>query len=987
MMTDTDVINEISSITGVKYSKEQEDILRHRGGMCILACAGSGKALANGTKVLTPSGYISIEQLKVGDKVYGVNGKAQTVQGVYPQGKKELYNMIFEGGVVIPCSKDHLWTFRVKKTNGEWVTDTSENILNNYGDKLRDGAITIPIIKPIEFEATNGLDIRGTLAVELFSARSSGLKHEFKYASIEDRRSILWEAANLCNSGYTDKWEIQAASKAIADDIRFIAETLGYITHISLGVSEKFFGLAYNVVVDIKQGREDRVIVGIEDTSEECDMTCIKVSNEDGLFVTEHCIVTHNTTVLTHLLAKRIKTGEIPDVSKLLCTTYSKAGSLEMEDRLKVLLKKLNISSKVQVKTMHASYFMVLKHFGIISNNVCTNGQRSLFINQAIKESGVQLEDEDSQLIDSLLSFQVNNLLDDAGLVKSYVYTLEDVPLEKYGEIRMRYNQKKQQAGLIDFDDMQMYMYMLLVHQKRPEVIQFCRNMWEYFFIDEFQDISKIQFEILRQLVTSPDKLICIGDDDQAIYQWRGASPEIILNICGYYDIQKFVLSTNYRCGGEIVKQAAIGIKNNEKRAEKDMIPFNKGGRIKVCDTGSDNLYNMSKYAYKYIMQLVNERHVSPDNIAILSRNNQHLAIVNNMLFKSGVFSESSPEMRLTSMTMYKDLKSIMEIANNTYNHNIVAKNFWKLCSYLGVKGSTIFSSFMDATGCCIKDAIGYILSNYAYRGEDINWSGSIRIPEKISDKLQYRYQSVKRETEENLILLYQAFEEENEEIRMSIFMELYLAATEFMHKSGDKSRTANGLVAYIRELIKQDGLEDTQVFLSATEQYESGKATVPDAKITMSTMHGAKGREWKYVILFANDNVTFPSFEGINKMIKDRVEQKDISGSIDENRRLSYVGWTRAKEELVVLTDKADISVYTLEALGLLEKEEYKFNSHIINMALEGGIPVKYLDKAEKEIFSEESPYYMKLDTDTERPSFIIEGDPDEDEDYPEDF
>lgn len=981
MLTDTEVINEISSITGVKYSQEQEDILRHRGGMCILACAGSGKALANGTKVLTPTGYIPIEALQVGDKVYGVNGKIQTVLGVYPQGKKEVYLMKFEHGIEIPCSKDHLWTFRVED---DWKTATVSDILDKYSKEVENRSLEIPRIKPIEFGTDSKLDIRKVLSLELFNSKSNGLPDEFKYTSIDDRLSILMESANEIKLG---KLRTKVASNALADDIQFIAETLGYEVSRTLGVSDKFFGLAYCIEIDISDTNKPRVIVGIEKTSKESDMTCIKVSNEDGLFVTEHCVVTHNTTILTHLLAKRIKTGEIPDVSKLLCTTYSKAGSMEMEERLTALLKKLNISSKVQVKTMHASYFMILKHFGIVGNNVCTNGQRSLFINQAIKESGVQLEDEDSQLVDSLLSFQVNNLLDDAGLVKSYVYTLDDVPLEKYSEIRTRYNQKKQEAGVIDFDDMQMYMYMLLVYQKRPEILQFCRNMWEYFFIDEFQDISKIQFEILRQLVTSADKLMCIGDDDQAIYQWRGASPEIILNICGYYDIKKFVLSTNYRCGGEIVKQAAIGIKNNEKRAEKEMVPFNNGGKIKICDTGSSNLYEMSKYAYKYIMQLINERHISPDNIAILSRNNQHLALINNMLFKSGIFSEASPEMRLTSMTMYKDIKNIIEIAGNTYNHNIIAKNFWKLCNYLGVKGSTIFSSFMDATGCSIKDAVGYILSNYAGRAREIDWRGSIRIPEKVSDRLEYRYQSIKMETEESLVLVYHALNEADEVKRISIFLELYLAATEFMHKSGDKSRTVNGLVDYIRELIKQDGLEDAQAFLYATEQYESGKARVPDAKITMSTMHGAKGREWKYVVLFANDNVTFPSFEGINKMVMDRVEEKDISGSIDENRRLSYVGWTRAKEELVILTDKRNMSVYTLEALGLLGKNGYQYNSHIINMALQGGIPVEYIQKAEMEVFSEDSPYYMKLDIGTERPSFIIDGDPDEDDYDSEDF
>ena len=88
------------------------------------------------------------------------------------------------------------------------------------------------------------------------------------------------------------------------------------------------------------------------------------------------------------------------------------------------------------------------------------------FITAACKEAEVTLGDEDLQLIDSLLSYQVNNLLSDEELVHSYVYTLEDVPLSKYSAIRLGYNKKKEEAGVIDFDDMQLYMYMLLVKRK-----------------------------------------------------------------------------------------------------------------------------------------------------------------------------------------------------------------------------------------------------------------------------------------------------------------------------------------------------------------------------------------------------------------------------------------------------------------------------------------------------------------------------------------
>lgn len=673
------------------------------------------------------------------------------------------------------------------------------------------------------------------------------------------------------------------------------------------------------------------------------------------------CAGSGKTTVLTHLIAKRIASGEISDPTKLLCTTFSKAGANEMEERLSLLLGKLGIKAKVSVKTLHSTYFQVLKKFGVLPN-VCSNAQRVMYINKAIKDSRLMLEDDDIRLVDSLISYQVNNLMDDASLVKSYVYTLDDVSLEKYTEIRQRYIKYKADAGVIDFDDMQLYMYMLIVQQKNPDVIAYCRNQWEYYYIDEFQDVSKIQFAIVRELVTDPNNLVVIGDDDQCIYEWRGADPNIILNICGYYDIQRFILSTNYRCKGKIVERAAVGIKNNQKRSEKDMIPFNDGGSIKICDTGAGNLFDLSRKAYEHITGLVWEG-TDPADIAVLSRNNQHLCILNNMLFKAGIYSECSEDMKFTGMTMYKDLRTIMELSEGTFNHKLVEKILWKLVPYLGIAKSRIFVKFMDEVSCDFKSALHYIMKNYSSSGRIDKVDERIyrlNVPRKVISLIERYYYSLNRDSELYLVNLANILTIEDDEERFRKLAKQYLIGTDFLYRTMDKSRTVNGVVEYMFYLIDQDGYEGAKTFLNLTEQYETGKATVPDHKITMSTMHGAKGREWKNVVLFADDNISFPSFEGIQSMLDDKVSEADISGSIDENRRLHYVAMTRAKDELVIFADINDISVYTLEALGLIKKDGVLFNRNIIEMAV-NGIPAEVIESLNELVMNPESEYYYK--------------------------
>lgn len=1032
------VIEELSKVTNTTYSDEQLKILEHKGGMCILASAGSGKALVNGTRVLTDTGYRPIEELKIGDTVFDEKGQKQKVLGVYPQGLKDTYRIHFSNGHTIECCGEHLWNVRREQAKGSkglynQYTTIETNFIYNLLQEKKSRRFEIPRCNTINFDSTDisikakimGLlvyfnGIKETLnintSIEIIQKINKELKiynlgykldtgyyrlEEYKKGAynrlvnklrklkyIDKNNNIILDS-NYINNSFDIRKDIlyfpilfSSKSKNITrihtsnitdnniESILTIIDTIGLTgykrkDYISIKNNENDLDLGKYTYID--NSSKGIRIVDIEHTSMKKECTCIKVSGTSELYLTERCLVTHNTTVLTHLLAKRIKNGEIEDTSKLLCTTFSKAGSTEMEERLKSLLEKLGIVDKIQVKTMHASYYMILRHFGIIKTNLCSDAQRRLFITQAIKEAGLNLEEDDIQLVDSLISFQVNNLLDDTRLVKSYKYTLEDVSLEKYSLIRQSYAKKKQEAGLIDFDDLQMYMYMVLVYQENKDILEYCRNKWEYFFVDEFQDVSRIQFEILRKLVTDPNKLIVIGDDDQCIYQWRGADPSIILNICGYYDIQKFVLSTNYRCGGEIVKKASVGIKNNSRRAEKTMIPYNTGGRIKFCNSVSNNLYDMSISAYNYIMDLINNKHINIDDIAILARNNMSLTILNNMLYRSGVFSEQRAEIKFSSNQVYRDVIDLIDIAENTYNHNRVKRVLWKLCKYLGVKGSSLFSNFMNETGVSLRDCLGYCLTHFGKTNEskDVKWTGNISLPNKAYDKLEYLYSSIKYDTETYLIGVYYAISLDDKAEALKELILLYSDASSFLFKTVERRRNYLGILKYILELLKIEGYDETKSILNSTEQYENSYTAIPGQKITISTMHGAKGKEWKYVILFANDNISLPSFEGIAKMVSDGVERRDISSSIDEDRRLSYVGWTRAKEELVIFTDFDNPSVYTLENLGLLSNED-KENTQIISLTDSVTLPSS-LQQAFKDYLNEHPEYILNIDLNNE--------------------
>lgn len=695
------------------------------------------------------------------------------------------------------------------------------------------------------------------------------------------------------------------------------------------------------------------------------------------------------TTVLTHLLVKRIMSGEIQDVTKVLCATYSKAGADEMAERINKLLDVVGIKKHIMVKTMHAFYLLILQHFGY-SLKLIENAQRTKFIRDACSKVNVKLNDDDMQTLDSLLSYQVNNLLSDKGLFDSYVYTLQDVSMEQYSKIKAWYTELKRQAGMMDFDDMQLYVYFWLCvadENTKKTVTDYIHQTWQEFYIDEAQDLSKIQMAILRKMCTDSSKIVFIGDDDQCIYEWRGADPSLLINITGYYDIERFILSTNYRCRAEIVDTAAVGIKHNARRTVKTMKPFNSGGEIKIIDTTYYNsngdaeapdLYQMTKYAFMYIRDLIKSG-VSPSDIAVLSRNNGHLAILNNMLFREGIYSMYTKDMKFTGNSMYKELKQILELARDDYDPDLTEKLLWKVVPYLSAKSAKLIAKFQESSGFKFSDTLGWFLTECC--NMSLGWklpSGSI-IPESSKTSMRALARSLNTSQASNIRVMYRASvydgstetdpdkrRNENEYRRVCNFMGLYSQVSlEFLYRTADKQRACKGYIEYFKKMVKDWGIEKTLRFLNVSQQYELGVSGVFCEKINMSTMHGAKGKEWSHVVLFADDNISFPNFRSIRDLKARGISTSDIYKVIEEDRRLHYVAMTRAKNTLAIVTYKNNISVYTLEAFGILNDctSSGGNNDSILGMAMCDKVRLSLIESARKKLFDKNCKYYLDID------------------------
>ena len=917
-LSDEEPIKLLSEHT--EFSDEQRKVLEHKGGCCIVATAGAGKALSNGSKVLCydengnfGAYFKSIEDMKVGDCVQTISCGTSKVVGVFPQGKKKEYLVTFNDGTEVKCCIEHLWS----------LIETEDDDLTYVGNNIKwckacNGECRVVTTKDIINMLENGeeaeIPVMGTMST-------------FNMRSYVDRKGEL-ECLAYDMVEFIDGIVVLRNCKNSALRIMELARSLGFIckySELGNGTVEIYNSIITDMdILGYTPKRIKKTIVSVKETGKEVEMTCIKIADKSGLFVTDNFNVTHNTTLLTNLITKRILTGELePD--KLVATTFSLDGANEMNSRLEVMFDRYGISwakKYVKIKTIHALCLQILKELNIPCN-VITGLERYKMLLSALEMAGVKLEKEDIDELDSILGYQINRMMNDHDVVTSARYSLEDIDEPTYTSIRKCYALLKQQNGVIDYEDMLFQTYYQLYASGRADIRQYFQNKWKYFYIDEAQDTSLIQYRIMQALISDPNKIMMIGDDDQAIYSWRGASPEVLLNVCCDYNIKKLYLSTNYRCKENMVKFSAMGVKNNLVREKKEMLAYNKGGEIIFKQTKA-SLYDCSCSVAKLIKDMHDNDGIDYEDICVLARYNQDLSILNSVLFNNGIYTHIPKEAQITYGKLFKDFKGLIDFMCGDcwfLDSNSIILNGWKVVSYLNRKTAKIISNGMKSTGYdfitmiqCIQD-------------------------DKCDDAVGYGIRStLKFETKIDMAKILEMLHNPNnsKEEKAIEFLFHYTRLALWRFKGARSERLLKSTYQLFRDMIQTYGLEETRKMIKNIELYEKGQITSIGSCVNLSTCHRSKGREWPVVILLADDNYSFPSLNDIQACLENGVSKSEVYSWIEEERRLHYVAKTRAKDKLILAYDKDNLSLFTRECLG----EEYS-NEDIVNFAFrDAGLP-----------------------------------------------
>ena len=278
------------------------------------------------------------------------------------------------------------------------------------------------------------------------------------------------------------------------------------------------------------------------------------------------------TTVITNRVRYLTEKAGV-DPGHILVITFTRAAAREMKERYEQMTQAG--CSRVSFGTFHSVFFLILKlAYRYQAANIVREEQRIQFVRGLLEHCDLEVEDE-GEFIASVLS--------EISMVKGELmdldhYYAKNCSEDVFKQLFLGYEEQLRKRRLLDFDDMLVMCYQLF--KERPDILSAWQNKYKYILIDEFQDINRIQYEIVRMLAEPENNLFIVGDDDQSIYRFRGAKPEIMLGFeRDYPDAPRLLLDQNYRSSRQIVEAAGNVIRHNRTRFPKDIRAARGNGR------------------------------------------------------------------------------------------------------------------------------------------------------------------------------------------------------------------------------------------------------------------------------------------------------------------------------------------------------------------------------------------------------------------------
>lgn len=539
--------------------------------------------------------------------------------------------------------------------------------------------------------------------------------------------------------------------------------------------------------------------------------------------------------------------------SEILVITFTKAAAKEMQERFCRRME--GKAYPVTFGTFHAVFFSILKHaYGYRAENIIREEQKYQFLKEIIQKLRLEVEDEKEF---------IGDILGEIGLVKNTGIPLEhyypvNCAQEVFHELYRSYEKKLRAKRLIDFDDMLVYCYELL--SQRPDILKGWQSRFRYILIDEFQDINKLQFDIVKLLAAPENNLFVVGDDDQSIYRFRGAKPEIMLGFQEVYpQAKKVLLDTNYRSQSLIVESALRLISHNRERFTKD-IKASRPAETPVEIKPFPDQYTQNRHLIETILKYRNQGFPYEDMAVLFRTNTQPRLLMEQLLSYNIPFRTRDNIPNLYEHWIAKDILTYIRLAMGSR----ARADFLKI---INRPKRYITRESLDAPTIDFKDWADFYYENkqpwVAERIEQLE--ADLRVLSRISPFAAINYIRSGIGYEEYLIE-YADYRKIKAEELLEVLDELQDGARAF--------KTYEAWFAHIEEYTKE---------LAELSRQQAQKTE----GVSLATLHSSKGLEYPIVFLVDVNEGLMPYKKAV------------LPAELEEERRMFYVGVTRAKDRL----------------------------------------------------------------------------------------
>jgi DNA helicase-2/ATP-dependent DNA helicase PcrA len=571
------------------------------------------------------------------------------------------------------------------------------------------------------------------------------------------------------------------------------------------------------------------------------------------------------TTVIVSRTAYLILEFKIKS-ENILTMTFNKAAAIEMEKRFNNIFSGIS-DKKVHFSTFHSFCNSVVKDYekmqgkylSRIEGDEESKNNKRLILKEIYKNiNGSQINDD-----------ELEGLINDIGVIKNkMIKNLQEfnTNIKNFSQIYKSYESYKRENLLMDFDDMLTFAYAIL--QRYPNILKRYTGKYTFIQVDEGQDLSKIQFEILKLLVGSEEKnIFLVADDDQSIYGFRGAEPEYILSMekqfngCSFY-----YLSNNYRSTANIVEISSSFIKNNTERYDKKHSTCNEYKHDPFIVKTKDQ-----SVQYNFIVDKVKE-HLRENNstVALLYRNNISSIPLAEALDRNGInFNVKQNKVFFFNHWVVQDILAFLKFSQDQTDIDSFWRIYYKMNRYIS------------------KAMLEYAL-NVGYKNSIID--GIL----KNNDLETYRKMTLLNvKSEFKKLSKKKPFDALN-------YIEKDFNYFEYVKDYCDDTGLFYDYIYSLFGVLKVMALKCRKItdYLQRIEEVkELLENPTSGARLTMSTIHSSKGLEYDCVMMLDMVNSELPGESAI-----DLFREENKAELLEEERRLFYVGITRAKEYLYLI-------------------------------------------------------------------------------------